>query len=72
MSDDAEPVVIPGVQAIRATSLALLVPVPAGSRPPRELWVPQSVIHDDSEVFATGDAGRLAVKAWWAKKEGLE
>lgn len=36
------------------------------------LWVPESVIHDDSEVFKGCDgAGDLVVKAWWAEKQGL-
>lgn len=35
-------------------------------------WIPESVVHDDSEVFKGCDgAGDLVVKAWWAEKEGL-
>lgn len=34
-------------------------------------WIPQSVIHDDSEVYRTNTSGRLVVAFWWAEKEGL-
>lgn len=39
----------------------------------RLLWIPLSVIHDDSEVFDTKDnaVGEVFVMAWWAEKEGL-
>ncbi len=32
------------------------------------IWVPQSVIHDDSEVYEKGGEGKLVVKRWWAEK----
>lgn len=39
----------------------------------RELWIPHSVIHEDSEVFDGDDnaEGELFVKNWFAEKEGL-
>lgn len=37
-----------------------------------ELWIPRSVIHDDSEVWKQGDQGRLILKGWWARENGLE
>ena len=36
-----------------------------------EVWIPKSVIHDDSEVYAEGHDGDVVVKRWWAEKEGL-
>ncbi len=36
-----------------------------------QMWVPKSVIHDDSEVYKAGTDGQLIVKLWWAEKEGL-
>lgn len=33
-------------------------------------WIPISCLHDDSEVFAKGDEGKLVVKAWFAKQKG--
>ena len=40
----------------------------------REIWVPRSVIHDDSEVFDAFNNGRgeLVVKRWFARREGWE
>jgi hypothetical protein len=54
--------------AKRATEKALLVELETGD----EVWVPQSVIHDDSEVYRAGDAGELVVLAWFARKQGWE
>jgi len=34
-------------------------------------WVPKSVVHDDSEIWKRGDAGKLIVKMWWAEKNIL-
>jgi hypothetical protein len=31
-------------------------------------WIPQSVIHADSEVAKKGQAGKLIVLEWWAEK----
>lgn len=54
--------------AIRQSAKALLVRV--GDK---EAWIPQSVIHDDSEVFDKTHTtpAKLVVHGWWARKEGL-
>lgn len=67
MRDD-ETTTIEQVKAVRETGLALLCKLHDG----REVWVPQSQIHDDSEVFSAGHFGRLVVAQWFAEKEGLE
>lgn len=36
----------------------------------RPVWIPKSVLHDNSEVFRLSDNGKLIVKYWWADKEG--
>lgn len=48
---------------MRSTGKALLVNIPGVG----ETWVPQSAIHDDSEVWncTDGSAGTLVVHAWW-------
>lgn len=56
----------PGCEAIRATEKAVLVRRANGE----EVWVPQSQICDDSEIFRRGDTGTLVVKRWYAEKEG--
>jgi hypothetical protein len=57
-------------RAIRDTGKALLCDCEDLGR---ELWVPHSLIHDDSEVFDADEnaEGDLVVAAWWAEKEGL-
>lgn len=35
------------------------------------LWVPKSVIHEDSDVTGEGDEGDLVVHQWFAESEGL-
>jgi 4-hydroxy-3-methylbut-2-enyl diphosphate reductase IspH len=35
------------------------------------IWVPQSVVHDDSEVYKLGQTGILVLPEWFALKEGL-
>jgi hypothetical protein len=33
-------------------------------------WIPKSVIHDNSEIWKTGQQGDLVVKQWFAEKQG--
>ena len=35
------------------------------------VWIPQSMVDDDSEVYRVGTDGTLVVKTWFAKKAGL-
>lgn len=37
----------------------------------RKVWVPKSVISEDSEVQGGEDNGELIVEKWFAKKEDL-
>jgi hypothetical protein len=55
-------------RAVRDSGKALLVEVEG-----EKLWVPHSVVHDDSEVFDAEDnaEGALVVQEWWAEKRGL-
>lgn len=55
-------------KCLRMPDKAILVAV-AGE----EIWIPKSVVHDDSEVYSTDEDGRegtLRVKLWWAEKNG--
>lgn len=70
MTRDHDQVVIDDVKVIRATDKALLCRLEHRGET-REVWVPQSQITDDSEVYADGDEGALVVKQWWAEREGL-
>ena len=55
------------VTAIAATDKAVLCELDDGG----QHWVPQSQIHEDSEVWKRGDTGTLVVTQWWAEKQGL-
>lgn len=46
----------------------------------RDVWIPMSVVHDDSEIFGKstdgteqqpGDTGNVIVQEWWAEKNHL-
>lgn len=59
----------------RETEKALLVNFTAESLiGAKSMWIPKSVVHDDSEAFdATEHAeGDLVVKRWFAIKQGWE
>lgn len=37
----------------------------------KEVWIPQSQVDDDSEVWKKGDSGALVVSEWIAMEKGL-
>jgi hypothetical protein len=57
------------VEEVKAeTEKAILCLVETGDL----VWVPKSVIHEDSEVYSKrSGCGTLVVPAWFAKKSGL-
>lgn len=63
--DDKSSVTLEDVKALRGTDKALLCLI-AGN----EVWVPQSQITDDSEVYQSGDEGKLVVTRWIAEQKG--
>lgn len=67
MSSFRDPFRLEGVTAAFATKKALQVKLPDGQC----MWVPKSVIHDDSEVWKLDQTGTLIVQGWWAEREGL-
>jgi hypothetical protein len=36
-----------------------------------EYWIPQSQIHDDSEVWKAGQRGTIVISEWIATQKGL-
>jgi hypothetical protein len=50
----------------KATPKAILVRLEDG----KETWVPQSQVHDDSEVWKEGHSGKLVVESWFAEQKG--
>lgn len=68
LDSDQEPIDVPDVTCVGATSLALHVRLANG----RERWVPRSTLHDSSELQQEGDEGVLSVHAWWAEEVEIE
>jgi hypothetical protein len=54
------------VKCIKERALSILVRDQDG----KEFFVPRSVLADDSQVKGEGDDGILAVRSWFAEKEG--
>jgi hypothetical protein len=65
-----EPCSVGKVKILRKTDRAILVQFEGVGG--RELWIPQSAVHADSEVWKNvGDTGELIVEQWLAEREGL-
>lgn len=66
-----EPVSVGEAMVVRGSPKALCVELVDHGR---ELWIPRSVIHDDSEVYdddGEHDNGELVLLRWFAEKEQL-
>jgi hypothetical protein len=55
-------------EIIKDSGKAILVESPNLEEP---LWIPQSQVHADSEIWKQGETGTLTITEWWAIKEGL-
>lgn len=71
--DEDEPgVAFENVRVVSCRPKAMLVEIDGADH-----WIPHSCVHDDSEVYMDehqalqGSPGKLVVKAWFARKEGL-
>lgn len=64
---DEKNVVVEQAECIRDTGKAVLIALVDGS----EHWIPQSNVHDDSEVSKRGDIGKLIVTKWIAIQRKL-
>jgi len=60
---------IENAKCVRETEKAILVEASDFDEP---VWVPQSQIDEDSEVYKVGTEGDLIVLDWWAEKQGWE
>ena len=66
MSTDEEPVEFENVRVTAETDLAILCEIEG-----KEVWIPSSQVHEDSEVSSQGDEGTLLITRWFAEKAGL-
>lgn len=64
---DDRHVAFDGCRGVRRTEKALLVRFGDGE----EVWIPQSQISDDSEVYGEGHEGTLVVTRFIAEQKGL-
>lgn len=62
-----EKVSIEGVKGINQTDKAVLCLVPDKG----EVWIPQSQIDDDSEVYSADSEGTLVISLWIAEQKNL-
>lgn len=58
-----------GAVAVGGSDRALRVDLDGDAE--RVVWIPRSLIAEESEVREKGDEGRLVVPEWWAIQEGL-
>jgi hypothetical protein len=63
LNDDT--VAIPNVTVEKETKAALLVITDNGEK----VWVPKSLIGEESEVYAAGDTGNMTVTRWFAEQK---
>lgn len=63
------PIPIENAKCIKDTGKAILVEAPEFDEPQ---WIPQSQVHEDSEVYGEGDEGCLIITDWWAAKQGWD
>lgn len=72
-NDGGEEAFVVGVgHVVGSTAKALRVKLDDGAAVSGAVWVPRSVLHDDSEIYDAMNNGRgqLVVKQWFATKEG--
>lgn len=66
--EGSEPHTLGEGKIIRETDKAVLARIDD-----KEVWIPKSCIHDDSEAFSAAadqNEGTIVVKRWWAEKNG--
>ena len=69
--DSAEACDFPAIVK-RSSEKALCCSVEVSKGKYKEVWIPMSQIHDDSEVYdATTKRGKLVIPAWLAREKGL-
>lgn len=56
------------IDVVKETDAALCVELADRDE---EVWIPKSVVSDDSEVWKEGDTGTMIIAEWFAEKEGL-
>lgn len=71
-NDGDQPISLGTGMLIKERDKSILVSLEDGDG--EEMWIPKSVIHDDSEVYGDGEdeqEGNVVVKKWWAEERNL-
>jgi hypothetical protein len=71
MSENRNKVELEDCLCINASKLAIQVEIGDGPKTGEVLWIPNSQVDDDSEVWKKGDKGTLIVSEWIAEQKGL-
>jgi len=67
---DEKNVFAKGVKCVRHTNKAILIEIEGEGGKKSEHWIPQSMVHADSDVYKAGDCGKLVISKWIAKERG--
>lgn len=70
MKHDDEGISIGEAICVRETEKSIFVQMDPGKRSEHH-WIPQSQVHDDSDVWKVGQRGQLIIKRWWAEEKGF-
>lgn len=65
------PVVIGTGECVIERDAAILVTMANDDGSQVDQWIPKSVLHADSDVYALGHVGKIVVRAWWAEDKNL-
>ena len=68
---DIRPASLGKAKVLTTTQKAIRVRLLEETGPHYVLWIPQSAVHDDSEVWKMGDVGELVVHNWFAVAKRL-
>lgn len=66
MTKSYEPVSFDDVEVLQDSGKAICVRVDD-----KEVWIPKTLIHDDSEVYKEGTEGTLVIPEWLAIEKEL-
>lgn len=66
MLDFREKAIFEDVKVVDISDLAIRVDIEG-----KLLWIPNSQVDDDSEVWKSGDQGMLVISEWIANQKGL-
>lgn len=70
LANPSPDVVYVEAECVAETPLAIRIRLCGGTRA-RYVWLPHSGVHEDSDVYALGHRGRLALYRWCARDKEI-